>query len=455
MDRLPYGSPPCWWSPMLSRFWMRVIKPGRLLRAWRREGLREVETYGLENLRQAINAGAGVLIASNHAGHVDAYIFLKAGDRVGTPFHYMVAWQTMQLLGVVGRQILRWHGCFGVDREGYDFHAIRQAVEILRHSPHPLVMFPEGEIYHSNDHPFPFRTGTAMIALTAARLARRQIVCVPAAIKYQYTRDPMPKLIRGMAALEKRLLWQPRPDLPLAQRLYRFAEGLLATREMEYLGGVQSGRFANRIASLDDAILQRLEDKYQVNTRDAGVPERVTNIRRVAIKQLESFSKDDLRRMEIERNLEELCVVIQLYSYTQDYLDEDPSLEHLGEIVDKLEEDVLGVPTATVHTPRRAILMFGNPIEVKRVDKHREDVPKLTATLEEHVKALLTEIHYLPGQPMASRKPEQQPDEIPAMANGSPDSSMNQGERAAANVDRGSHLTGRVGPDAIGGFRNT
>ena len=42
MDTLPYGTPPRWWAPRLNRFWMRVIRPVRvMLRTRRQERVRE------------------------------------------------------------------------------------------------------------------------------------------------------------------------------------------------------------------------------------------------------------------------------------------------------------------------------------------------------------------------------------------------------------------------------
>ena len=95
----------------------------------------------------------------------------------------------------IGQHILRWHGCFSVDREGTDMKAFRQATEVLQNSPHPLVIFPEGEVYHLNERTTPFREGAAAIALSAAKRAKRDVVCVPCAIKYEYLEDPRPNLL--------------------------------------------------------------------------------------------------------------------------------------------------------------------------------------------------------------------------------------------------------------------
>ena len=72
--------------------------------------------------------------------------------------------------------------------------------DILQKKREPLVIFPEGEIYHCNDRVTPFREGAAAIAVTAARKAKRPIVCVPCAITYRYIEDPTEILLETMGA---------------------------------------------------------------------------------------------------------------------------------------------------------------------------------------------------------------------------------------------------------------
>src|SRR5258708_1878273 len=107
------------------------------------------------------------------------------------------------------------HGCFSIDRENVDLSAFRLSIEILRDSPYPLVIFPEGDIYHTNDRVTPFRDGAAAVALAAAKRSDRRIVCVPCALKWWFLDDPTPTLVELMQQLEERLLWRPPPDPPL------------------------------------------------------------------------------------------------------------------------------------------------------------------------------------------------------------------------------------------------
>jgi 1-acyl-sn-glycerol-3-phosphate acyltransferase len=381
-----------WWPPRLNSFWIRVIRPFRILRQRRRERLRETEIYGLDHLRRAVDRGDGVLIVSNHAANPDPYLLLAVGDKLGLPFYYLVAWQLLEIYGLTGRWILRRHGCFSINREGTGLAGYRRAVDILRSSPHPLVLFPEGEIYHNNDYPAPFRTGAAAIALSAAHRAQRRIVCIPAAIRYWYLGDATPHLLPLLEQVERQLFGVVKPEATLAARVYDLAEELVSRREAEYLGQAQEGPLAHRTVALADTILTRLERAYGITPEDPNLPERVNNLRRLAVPRLEGAAPADPGYPEAARHLEDLHVAAQLFSYSQDYLEAYPTLEHVGEVLDKFEEDVLGAPTATPRADRRGAILFGEPIEVRPTRHMKEDIAGLTATLEGRVKELLKEV---------------------------------------------------------------
>jgi 1-acyl-sn-glycerol-3-phosphate acyltransferase len=188
----------------------------------------DVEIRGLENLKKATAQDAGVMITPNHSGHCDPILVYRAAEAIKNPFYFMCAWQVFNKSSHFKRLMFRTHGCFSVDREGTDMRAFRRAMEILQTKPNPLVIFPEGEVYHLNDRITPFRDGAAAIALTALKRSERPILVVPCAIKYIYTSDPTSELVELMNRLEKQILWRPTPHLPLPDRIYRFAQGLLS-----------------------------------------------------------------------------------------------------------------------------------------------------------------------------------------------------------------------------------
>ena len=342
------------------------------------------------HLRTALEQNQGVLITPNHPGHADVYVLYETADQVATPFYFMAAWQVFGMASAIRRLILRQHGCFSVDREGTDLRAFRQALEILSEKDNPLVIFPEGEVYHVNERVTPFRDGPAAIALSAARKASRPIERIPCAIKYSYVEDPTPQLLRLVDELERQILWRPRPDLPLSDRIYRFAEGMLALKELDYLGHTASGSLPEQIAALSDAVLRRLEERYGAPLRKANLPERVKTLRQRAIKKLEDDVADAGEVAQIGNDLDDVFFVVQLFSYPGDYAAENPSVERLAETLDKFEEDALEHPTPRARGARRAVISFGERIRVEpRAHKHA--TAALTRLLQRRVQALLDE----------------------------------------------------------------
>src|SRR6185503_10567915 len=109
--------------------------------------------------------------------------------------------------------------------------------------------------------------------------ADRPVVCIPCALKCFYVGDPTPKLAELMSRLEESLHWRPRPDLPLPERIYRFAEGLLALKEYEQLGQAQTGPVGERTGRLAEAVVGRLEERHGVANKGGILPERVKEVR--------------------------------------------------------------------------------------------------------------------------------------------------------------------------------
>ncbi len=62
----------------------------------------------------------------------------------------MATWHVFHGQSRLIQWALQKHGCFSVDREANDIGTFRIATKILQENLEPLVLFPEGEIYHSN-----------------------------------------------------------------------------------------------------------------------------------------------------------------------------------------------------------------------------------------------------------------------------------------------------------------
>lgn len=397
MNPQPFETPPRWWPSRLSPTFVDRFTRWRR-RDLRRQGIESIDVAGAEIVSGAIQAGCGVLLACNHSYHYDSYVMIEAGRRAGWYPQILTAWQVFMMYRPFGRWVLQKHGCFSINREGNDTQAVRHALSILTAGPHPLLIYPEGDIYHSNDRVMPFREGAAGIALMARNKQARPIVAIPCAMKCFYTRSPEDDLHRMMDRLEERIGWRPARQRTLLDRIYRFGNGFLALKEVEYLGEARPGTIRERLAFLANAILTRIREHHQLPPRGKDLTERIRFLRIHLIRQMEQLRaadgnqsapacREEQARLEID--MQDLFFVTQLSSYHGDYSAEDPTMERMAEAIDKFEEDVFALPAPTPRGKRMACVRFGAPLEL---NDWKESAPTLTLTLERSVQQLLNTI---------------------------------------------------------------
>jgi 1-acyl-sn-glycerol-3-phosphate acyltransferase len=393
MNRQPFQSPPQWWSPKMTP-WLARLWRGNINRTLtHKQRITHIEVQGIEHPQKVLADGAGMLVTPNHSFHYDSYVMIETAHRVGRPFHFLTAWQVFAMSTWLERRVLQWHGCFSINREANDLQAFKKSIEILKTNPHPLIIFPEGDIYHCNDRLTPFRDGAAAIAISAAKKAERKIACVPVALKCFYVQSPKHELEQLMGRLEESIHWRPRTSLPLPERIYGFAGAILTLKELEYLGEPRSGYLAERVKHLSEAVLAQLEAKHAIKVSAGIIPERVKECRRALIKAMEAEDITPENHQMLARDLDDLFFVIQLFSYPGDYLAEAPGMERIAETLDKFEEDVLKADYPGIRGERHAVVRFGEPIEISSEREGRHAIAELTHTLEQRVQQLLDEIN--------------------------------------------------------------
>ncbi len=378
-------------------------------------GVSQIELQGEEHVHTALAAG-GVMFTVNHPAHGDPFVVFEAMDRLRASCCYMAAWQVME--GWMGLKPWAFQrlGVFSVDREGTDMRSFRTAVDILAEGRHSLVIFPEGDVYHLNDRITPMREGAAMIAVTAAKRRQKRtsdapLLLVPCALKYFYLESPQAELEEVMTRLEESIYWRTRSDCALVDRIINFAGAIVALKEQEYFGEPGSGSLTDRIAQMSEQVLSSIEQRRSGRISDATIPARVKQVRLDVLKSSGLAGADDDSAQEsaaavslsadeaalAQRDLEDLHFVTQLFSYSGDYLTGDAPLERIAETLDKLEEDALGAEAAGARAPRRAILRFGESIDVSdfaaSAGKTRRAAPLLTTEIERRMQAMLDHIN--------------------------------------------------------------
>lgn len=373
-----------------------------------------IDVTGQEHVRNALSGGHGVLITPNHAAHHDSAALYIAADEIDTPLYYMTAWQVFGMASKWDQFLMQRMGCFSIDRESADRQAFKQAASLLQNEACPLVIFPEGDIYHITDRVTPFREGAAAVALSAARRGDRPISVVPCGIKFWYVNEPAPKLHQLMTQLDERLFLRPEENKPLKARILRFAEAMLALKEIEYLGTTQAGLLVDRIQCLAESILDSLSGRYELRLTCKPMPDRVKELRQKIISRMDTFKfkkrKFKKRRppqtspefILLSRDMDDLFFVMQLYSYPGDYLSGEPSIERLAETLDKFEEDVLDKDIPSLRGRRRIEIRFGEPFLVPNTRNGRSAVYDLTQKMHSEVQHLIDQLSCRDGEPNIS-----------------------------------------------------
>ncbi|MGB7158228.1 MAG: lysophospholipid acyltransferase family protein [Tepidisphaeraceae bacterium] len=387
--------------PKPSWFWSIALWPVHRWVMRRLHGIADVTVHGMERLA-TIGPDDGILICPNHSYTGDGSVMAEVGRRAPRRFYFMAAQHTFAGHGGVDGFLLQRLGGFSVDREGCDRAAMRQANELLT-TGRALVIFPEGEIYHTNERLTPLREGVGFIALTAQRELDKQgrggrVWIVPAAIKYGFEGDVMPALESAMAELERRVLLKPRPSTPLHERIVRYGEMVLTIKEKEKLGRSYDDdgqTLPGRIARLANGILETLEAAHFGKTRaDDPLPVRVKQLRRHLIDEICDDCATPQQTTAARDALDDVHVVVQLYSYPGDYITSKPSVERMAETIEKFEEDVYDA-FARPKGKRRARVTLGEPLDLRSFTaagmKARAATGELTTRLEAAITSLMNE----------------------------------------------------------------
>jgi 1-acyl-sn-glycerol-3-phosphate acyltransferase len=406
-DELPYQFLP----PKVSRLWVRATRGFRRRMLRKEHRVERADVEGIQHVQPLLDQGHGVLFAPNHSDRADGLVMLDLADRLGRPMCAMAMHQLFAGNAGLRRWLFPRLGLFPVDREGSDLAAVKAAMEILLAGEHPLLVFPEGEVYHLTDRITPLRDGVAFLAASAAKKKKegQTVWIVPVGLKYRFLdgHDPMPAMLSLMDRLEHKFTWWNDSDLPLVDRIYRYAEAMLALKELEYLRDACSGPLTLRITNLRSHIVNSLEDRHLGKRQEHDtVPARVNELRRHCVEILKGQGTSPEMAAQLRRDLNDAFVAVQLFSYPGDYLRENPTVERASEVLMKYDEDVLGSEVGTPHGPRRAVLKLGEPIDVaarlQAGGKLKAVVGTITTELEGRIQALLDAIG--PGRPLDGAK---------------------------------------------------
>ncbi len=349
--------------------------------------------------------GRALLIA-NHPSETEPVIMAWLSRKLGRPFNYVA---THELFHGFRGWLASRMGAFSVRRGWPDHASLRTSRDLLAEKDRVLVLFPEGETHMQNDLVLPFHAGAAQVGFWALeRLAALGkpvgLPIVPIAIRYRFTGDPIPALRKGTACLERRLGLPTDPDRDLAVRLYEAGMAVLSGVEREY-GLVPPSADASadaRIAALYRQIGARVAAVVHVPAPETGpVHLGMRALFNAVFDYMDGLATGatpyehrlhERRLVAVQACLNDLWRVQNFMAISGDYLAPPVTPERLGEVLWRLENEVLG--RARTRPLRQAVVRIGEPLELANyLDAYRAGrraaVAASTRELEDRLRRLL------------------------------------------------------------------
>lgn len=360
--------------PFRGTFWCGVARRVIPRHLRRKMGVLHSHYEGLEHLRDALDQKAGILLAANHCRWADPMVLGVMASQVRQYLYYVTSYHLFRQSRVMG-WLLNRIGGYSIWREGSDRESIRVSARILADAERPVVLFPEGTWFRQNDRIAPLQEGLSLITRQAAKLSDRPILVLPVGIKYWMLQDPRPEVERRLDRLERRLGWHPQKHLDLVGRLDKLGSGLLALKEVEYLGEARVGPLDERIAHLIGSQLTRLEEHNLGRRHDGWALERIRRLRQSLSRRLIELAESDAA-VAVRKDLDDLLCLENLNAHSMSYLREDPSPERLVETIQRIEE-MLSDGAEKPVVPMGVTIQVGSPINARAEGKSEALVPRL------------------------------------------------------------------------------
>lgn len=391
MQNIVIAKPYHFVPPRLSLFWARIIQwylPTYLRKSF---GVTSWEFVGADRLHASLDAGSGVLLASNHCRPCDPMVLGLLAREVGRPFHVMASWHLFMQSRLQSFLLPRIGG-FSVYREGLDREALKCATHILVDARFPLTVFPEGFVTRNNDRLMNLMDGVAFLARSAAKQRASsqrpgKVVVHPVFIRYFFEGEITETISPVLQEIEARLSWQPQNHLPMQDRIVKAGHALLTLKEIEYLGASQSDGVVDRLARLLDHLLRPLEKEWNVGTPDADTMTRVKRLRSAILPDMVHGTLTDEEIARRWHQLADLYVTQQLHCYSGDYLADAPTPERLLETVERYEEDLSDA--ARPHPPIHAVISVGEAIEATPTRDRSADSDPISDELRRQLGVML------------------------------------------------------------------
>ena len=395
---LPYRFVPPKPNPFLISLTQWVM--GKVALPSKRHLIEELEIRGQDTFRQSCGKDAHILLLPNHSTHSDPQVMSEVTRRLGIQPSFMAAYDVFARSRIQS-WIMQRSGAFSVDREGSDRKSMKCATDVLIQGKHPLILFPEGNVYFCNDEVAPFAEGASYIALSAQKKLGEShpVYAVPVSMKFTYIEDIRDQLRSSLGELARRFETELDPEADFGLELLRISTTALQRflRQRGYSSSKQASSVDEQIHNAAEQIINSLEEKIEIQSKPgSSLTDRIRRIR-ATIHGIRIDPDREVDHPAAALWADEAILALRILGYQGGYMATKPTLDRVAETVARLREDVhsLTFPPAG---KRRCIVQLGNPIDLReRLEpfrsKARQTIADLTRDCEAAVQSGIDDIN--------------------------------------------------------------
>jgi 1-acyl-sn-glycerol-3-phosphate acyltransferase len=389
-----------YFPPKYSAVWAKFFKAyNRKVELPRKLLIEQVQVHGWSELARQIEPGDRLVFLPNHSTHADAPVLVEALRQCGLHSFVMAAYEGF-LKNRVQRFALQRMGCFSVDRDASDTQPMKQAVETIEQGDHVLTIFPEGNVYLTNDRITPLLDGAAFITLRAQQSLLkkgRRVLAVPVSMKLTHLTNARELIARRLDPLIQQLELEVDLRRDPAEAIRGVGQAALHRNlKQRGLDVPEAESLAELVPAAAGRVLDGLEKKLDLQPKPgATLIDRVRQCRRV-IHEVRTDPDRAVDHAAANIWANEAMLAFRIASYAVGYATQHPTIDRIGETVEKLEEDMRTALPAPV-AKRYAFVRFNNPLDLRdylhRFAKLRQATHEVTRDIEKSIQEGLDRIN--------------------------------------------------------------
>lgn len=351
----------------------------------------EIQISGARGeLKESMGRGDRIMFAINHPTHSDAQVMTEVQRRLGVQGCFMAAYDVFLRSRMNGWCMQRL-GNFSIDREGSDRRAMKAAVDILKEGNRALNIYPEGNVFLTNDRLAPFLDGAAFIALKAqAALEDAEVKVVPVSVKFTNLtapRDAVTARMRQLAGDGGYAFPKGAADDPVAAVLGLGQHVLHGFLEQHGLPKESAGEtLHDRLKAFSEMLMDEVFAKLKLEAKAACLTERIAKARSRIHQLRTDFEVDP--DPEIARLSDRAILAMRIHGYCEPYLTERPTIDRYDETVERISEDFYGRMMPRTG-PRRVMVELHEPLSMREFSemKLRDALPAVTGRISRTIQA--------------------------------------------------------------------